>query len=246
MVDGIAAMGHGWSIVRIDLQRLLVASLSQVLTTCWACTLRSRPASNSRRGKLVRHARTLWTPVVPAPPARPHCTLAVSREVGETLLSLCLEPLSLADRCRVGQGTDLASPNPAAHLPSPHSASSCIGSLDEHTEANTLPACLCIIYLGKAKVMGLFRSSSGASFAAGHPLVINTIETLRWRNKKRAVSNRQRVESTKLLMLSGWKLNGWCLVEENTNLACMLSGQGGGWWMASGVWMTWLKEMLEK
>jgi len=34
MVDGIAAMGHGWSIVRIDLQRLLVASLSQVLTTC--------------------------------------------------------------------------------------------------------------------------------------------------------------------------------------------------------------------
>ena len=34
MVDGIAAMGHGWSIVRIDLRRLLVASLSQVLTTC--------------------------------------------------------------------------------------------------------------------------------------------------------------------------------------------------------------------
>jgi len=34
----------------------------------------------------------------------------------------------------------------------------CIGSLDEHTEANTLSACLCIIYLGKAKVTGLLRN----------------------------------------------------------------------------------------
>jgi hypothetical protein len=43
MVDGIAAMGHGWSIVRVDLHRLLVASLPQVLTT------RCPPAVSAQR-----------------------------------------------------------------------------------------------------------------------------------------------------------------------------------------------------